>query len=227
MQTRKRTRRPTGKLKSRRILRQPIVFRIPMKKIKSEIKCFDVTYGVLAWTTPAMSTASFQYTAGGALLSAAATGGITCLNLVVQGGDVDNRLGTQITTRSLQIKLAGGYDGDSITRVMVVLDKQPNNTALTKVELFQDNTSIFSPTNIGQRDRFRILRDKIFITSVTGTTAWIFNTYIKKIIKSTYSASNGAIEDLSTNALYLIVFSDVTNHVIIPYYNARLRYYDL
>lgn len=198
-----------------------------IRHLKPEMKCFDITYGSLGFTTPAMTTATFAYAVGGALLTANQTGGITCLNLIEQESRVNNRIGNKIQVRSISLRLVGGYDGDSFTRVMLVLDKAPNSAALVKGDLFQDNTSLLAPIKIGNRDRFKVIADRLYNTCVTGQTSFYCKLYYRCNIGCNYVSSGGVIADIISNAFYLIAFSDVTNHVVIPYYNVRIRYYDI
>jgi len=127
-------------------------------------------------------------------------------------------------------------------RIMVVVDKQPNGTALTASTLFQQIVCFNSPTNILWRKRFVVLRDDfhdfgaVTVDSNVGTEFghdhYTYNTYIKKLITTDYSTSTdlGVIADLSTNAIYLICYASrytEGDDEVLPIGGyCRIRYYD-
>lgn len=144
-------------------------------------------------------------------------GTVTALNLTATGDDNSSRDGRQITVRSCQIR---GYVSpvddlttDTLCRWLLVWDKQPNG-ALAAVTDILASASSLAMTNLNNRERFVILRDKQYAVGKTNNTAtqavanspnnYDVNEYVKINAITTYSQTIGTIAAVSTGALLLV-----------------------
>lgn len=237
MTTRKRTysKFTSGRNKKKRTI-QPFtksvtIPRKPKSSLLTEVKAFDYSYVNTRYLPTAANVTGLD-----AFLSGSATGGMTCINLPVQGSTVNERIGSKITTKALTIRfrfstLFTNYTSLSC-RILVVHDHQPNNAYPTIATILQDtsgNTRFLTSTNMGFRDRFKILRDKIITFNKNANTGYAGKSFLMPNIQCSYSASTGAMTDITTGALYVIMFSnyaDANDNVIIDSLYTRLRYYD-
>ncbi len=175
--------------------------------INTEFKTVDTVASITATTTPI----------------------IALLNGLVQGDDFDNRDGRLIRFKSIEVRLECVMNTTPINdmvRVMIVIDKQPNEILMVIGDLI-NATTMNAVKNLDQRKRFVILRDEVLTFSVgEGTTK--FWSYYKKIdMKTVYDDSDaGSIVDITTNAVYLVLFgTEATNGVAIGR-TTRMRFID-
>jgi len=107
-------------------------------------------------------------------LVADTTGTITALNLVATGTDFTNRIGRKILMRSIYIRYrVNNFDNSSVnncSRVILVSDMQTNG-ALPAITDVLDTIHAESQVNLNNRDRFRIIWDKIHAIGQFDTTA--------------------------------------------------------
>lgn len=210
--TRKRTRRPTP----RPNLLFPKIVNGPEVKTNNEAQVPGFTLPVLANVT---------YVANGALLSANDTGGMTCLNLLTQGNDYNNRNGNKVTTKSIRLMMAGTATAKGHVRVVIVWDKQPNGTSLTLSDYFNITANFTSLSNPTTFQRFKTIRDHII--SIGSDLIFSMDLYAKFQLQTTYTANNGTIADVSSGALYLIAFALPATTVNVSCYETRLRFIDI
>lgn len=160
------------------------------------------------------------------------TGSFTLLNGCVQGTDYTNRIGRKIVVKSVYIRGAV-YVEPAVTpavatapaqqaRMILFLDLQPNGAAPAATDLLTA-ANPYSMLNLNNRDRFRILRDEVFVfdpyfnvTTATQAQAAVTNTYkevncYKKLnLESIYNAGNaGTIGDIQSGALYMFWIGSV------------------
>lgn len=173
----------------------------------------------------------FDYVDTLALQNMPAAGSINLLNGMTQGDGPNNRTGTSIKMKSYEIKYGLQNNATAINtqcRVLLVLDKQSNGAAPVLTDILQTN-SPYSPRNLNNRKRFKILMDKRYSLSTAGPNNTNDSTYMKNVETHVqfFSTSNlGTIADISSNALYLVHCSDqATNFPTINYY-CRVRYLD-
>lgn len=162
--------------------------------------------------------------------------GMTELNVIAAGAAVYERIGAKIMIRSIRIRT--GWTGAAtpclgIVRVAVVYDRQPNGAAPAIGDLFQDlrtagatTTDLMSGVNIGNKNRFTILRDQSFIFDTTHLTTAL-DWFIPCRLQTEYRASAGTIGDISTGAVFLVMAAqNTTSFVNMPTCRARIRYED-
>lgn len=140
------------------------------------------------------------------------TGALALLNGIVPGTAATERIGQKITIRSLELR---GYnyvtptDGlDQLHRRILVLDSQTNAAALTIAQVLQ-TANVFSPRNLQNRKRFKILYDKTFTLNASaeaGSRRWfkMYMKFRKPIITDYNTGTAGTVADIVTNSLYLI-----------------------
>lgn len=178
---------------------------------------------------------------------------IVCLNAPVQGSGATQRIGRQIMIRKIlgRVKFfnrtaptGSAFESWAPTvRWMLVYDMQTNGTAPTQAQLFSAPADISTLQNLDNRDRFKILMDKVFTFAKIGmrqvdegqATAGQAKTYkfYKRVnLPVQFNAGNaGTVADIATGSLHLVCFSDGGSND--PTYNAhidaliRIRYSDM
>lgn len=119
---------------------------------------------------------------------------------------------------------------ERVCRLMVVLDKQANGTALTAADLFQDSDHPgVSQLKMSNRERFRVLYDNVLPVALPGSAPTVVpvQKFMKMGMQTTFSDDTAQIGSISTNALYFIHCA-TTSLAPSPdiYWSCRLRYYD-
>ena len=157
------------------------------------------------------------------------TASIIVINPSVMGDDFDSRDGRVIRLKSVQLTLTaaiGATTTFSFVRVMVVIDKQPNEISMVITNLL-DFANITSHRNLDGRKRFVILKDKILELSQVGKRTGIIKWYKELDMKTIYDDSNtGTIVDITTNTLYLVLISDEASLVPFVTRTTRVRFID-
>lgn len=148
------------------------------------------------------------------------TGMVQVLNNIVQGDDILNRIGRQVTMQSVLLNLhlyptSTVASSMNLARVMLVWDKSPNSTGLPGINLILDLTDSRSNLNLSNRDRFEIVWEKRWAMSETtagsknGANGFINEMIMLKNKKTTYSGVGGGITQIATNSLLLVTVGDV------------------
>jgi len=148
----------------------------------------------------------------------AANSTLTLINGITQGTDYNQRIGRQIKMMNYFIRLTiAPQDTTTDTgsyRILLVYDLQANGVAPTPTEVLVSNTTT-SHINLDNRDRFRVLRDKMYTfdpfaydPAGTATTAWNkTNQNIKIFVKlpnleTIFNATNGGtVADIASGNL--------------------------
>ncbi len=154
---------------------------------------------------------------------------ITLLNGLAKGDDFDDKDGRVVRIKSIQVSLI--YEMSTVAsftqmRIMVVLDKQPNETTMVINDLL-DSSALQSFRNLDGRKRFVILRNEVVSMSITGTQGGVFEFYKKFNLKTIYDDSDvGDIADITTNAIYLVLLSNEPTNLPTVIRSTRVRYID-
>lgn len=144
-------------------------------------------------------------------LDATATNCIYLQPLAVDVPDTANRIGSEISCLSLQVKgkldinPAGSSD---IVRIMVVQDRSNRGANLTLTELleFSNSYSFKKPVN---NSRFRVLRDKVFTLDIVSKSNQFFKMNIPlRGMKSRYTGVAGTVADARENQLFILYLSE-------------------
>ena len=141
------------------------------------------------------------------------TGALGLVNGCIQGADRNNRVGREITMRSIQVTglsaVTSATGLDQTHRVLLVYDSQPNGTALTVAQVL-DTTGINVTLAQKNRDgirRFTILLDRLMRLNSNaepgGAEAWRY--YRRCNLPVRFNSGNaGTVADIETGSLYLI-----------------------
>ncbi len=166
-------------------------------------------------------------------------GTIIPLTNIAQGDTDQTRDGSQIKLMSLDFKgvvrvnSAVTAIGSNVT-VMLVLDKQTNQAIYNTADLLANTTaslSVYSPLNLENKFRFRVLKRWIFQINAQGANRKVLKWYHKfgNNMKIRYDASTPDISDLTSKSLSLIFIGNDalagSTKPRIQYY-VRLRYVD-
>lgn len=188
------------------------------------------------------TTGELQYAINGLSDNATAPQEMVLINGVASGTNVNQRVGRRIVMKSIYIR---GYIFTGTTplsfpvRTMLVLDKQANGAAPTMQQILGSFASaqadIDAPNNLDNRERFKIMMDKMTIIQVNGGTSgatsnagWI-QKYKKCNIPVTFNNVGLGISSISTNSLWLCavgpqVHDSASNHRI--FFSTRVRFTD-
>ena len=135
---------------------------------------------------------------------------VLLLNGCARGDDINERTGRRTTMVSLEAKIytyATTTTGASqIHRHLLVLDTQPNGSALTPLQVLSA-ADTFSSRNLENRARFRVLMDRRFSLSAATLSGSrrVFKFYKRLHIPVTYNGGDaGTVADIVTNSLYWI-----------------------
>ncbi len=154
---------------------------------------------------------------------------ISNINGLATGDQFNTRDGRVVRWKSIEVMLNISMHTtpieDSI-RIMVVIDKQPNEIVLVIADLLTA-TTMQGLKNLDGRKRFIILKDLTLDLSVGKGTNITWKWYKKLDMKSIYDDSDaGSIVDLTTNAMYLILFgTEATNGMTVGR-STRMRFID-
>jgi len=169
------------------------------------------------------------------------SGVVTAINLTAVGDDNTTRDGRQINVVSCHIR--GGVSpvdtetSDSFGRWLLVWDKQPNSGAIATIAQILTTTSSYANTNLDNRERFVILRDKEYQIGGTSRVAtqaysncpnqYAVNEFVKIGCKTTYSGTTAVIGSIATGALLLVTIGSTaigTGGTLLA--NTRVRFSD-
>jgi len=190
-------------------------------------------------------------------------GFVTPIFIPKLGSDFNNRIGRKCVLKSVYLKWrcfpnyieepqAAVYNAafafpQTMVRVLLVWDTNPNGVIPTIEDILQQTTTNvpdpFSFINMNNRDRFRILLDKVhqftaIIKTAAGTTSiganqtWNGKKFKKLNLETIFnSTSAGTIGDISSGALYLCGLGTENNGAgnlkyAIGEFNTRIRYDD-
>ncbi len=154
---------------------------------------------------------------------------ILLISGLARGDDLGDRDGRMVRWKSVSVKLQITMHAtpiDDMIRIMVVIDKQPNETLLVIGDLLLSVTPQ-GQKNLSQRRRFVILKDEVISLSVGEGTTRFFQWYKKIDMKTIFDDSDaGTIADIETNAMYLILFGTEATNGITVGRTTRLRFID-
>ncbi len=158
------------------------------------------------------------------------SGLVLLLNATIAGDDFNNRDGRQIRFKSIQYAVNVIQDPtavSTITRIMIVLDKQPNAILMVLTDLLTSAANNLDFRNLDNRKRFVILSDKIVTQSDTANTVDRVQLYKQLDFHTVYDDSNaGNITDIETNALYMVIISSEATNAPTCQIETRARFID-
>lgn len=142
------------------------------------------------------------------------------------GTSAHDRIGAKIRAKKLNIL---GYiepiiqTADSLVRMLILWDKQPNGLPPDYDTLFANNGTPLvasqyynAPINVNAHNRYVVLRDKYYMGHINGGANNIghriplrFNINLKNRV-TIYKGNTAFLADIQTNALY-VIFTSETN----------------
>ena len=177
---------------------------------------------------------------------------VILVNGCIPGSQNYNRIGRKINSKSLQIHgfLIIANQANAVeqkVRMLVVYDKQSNGVAPTYANVIQSqniagttSSTINDMVNLDNRDRFEIIRDRLFYLGGQNTTAtqtWTsgpnlvtVDEYIPLGNRETLfnAGAAGTIGDIASGAIYVMLISSQPNATGCNFYSAfRVRFVDM
>ncbi len=154
------------------------------------------------------------------------------INGMALGDDISSREGQSVRIKSVQIALTLFLNPLSINtfvRCILFINKQPNQTLPVIGDLLADGGNIGSTNfrNLNNRKRFVILKDEVIMLQGSGERTKHLEYYKKMdMIEIFDDTSTGGIADITTNALYLILYSGEAVNGVIQNCRTRIRFID-
>jgi hypothetical protein len=155
-------------------------------------------------------------------------GTLLLMNALTIGDAVSNRDGSRIVTKEIGFRakfLNTSTTARPLVRMVVVQVKAPNGVAPSTDEILADagsNVSALSPHNYYEKDRFIFLKDETIVLNYAGQvdSAKMMEFKSNKPIKVTYNSTNGGtIADIETNAVYVLLLTDLPSPIDSVDYN--------
>jgi len=118
------------------------------------------------------------------------------ISLIAQGAGSTQRVGNKVTYKSVQIRGVAAFNGGQVTtapsqvRYVIVYDKQPNNAAATRSDVFQDGTLHTSPINMTNSERFIVLADVTTDSCQNGQFNVSTECYRKMDLEGVFNTTN-------------------------------------
>lgn len=158
------------------------------------------------------------------------TGNNQTMNLLASGTDTDERIGDTVRLVSLHLKVSlqiDAFAANSLCRMIVYYDKQPNGAPTAVADLLQDPANsprvVLSHKQMSSLRRITVLRDHLFnFTAINSQRSR--NVFIKLSQKPRYSGPLNIIADLESGALGVLFISDQVAQPVALQYQARLRF---
>lgn len=145
------------------------------------------------------------------------TGTVTLINGVATGSDFTDRTGRKIMMRSVYLKgflePEDGLVNNSLARVMLVYDMQSNGAAPSITDILKSATSL-AQLNMNNRDRFRIVMDKVFpmggLTAAfsQSPTVHALKKFKKCYYETVFSGTTSGIASIATGSLFLVTIGN-------------------
>jgi len=139
------------------------------------------------------------------------TGSVTPLNLVAIGDEYNQRLGRQISLKSVAYRALISFQDaintlPNLCQIMLVWDNYPKGSlpAITDILSYSTSTSFM---NLANRSRFFILADDtISLGQAVGSAPNVYDNYIYKELAgvATYGGTTATMADLLGGAIYLV-----------------------
>lgn len=135
------------------------------------------------------------------------------LNGVATGDNAISRDGSSIKLINLQMKLRIVNSGTNVTqtRIMLVLDRQPNKAQFTLSDLTNVTSStgdVLALRNLDYNKRFHIFYDKVHLTDGIKQNQQYVEYFKPLEIKPRYEGTGSTIANITTNAIYFVAISN-------------------
>lgn len=146
------------------------------------------------------------------------------LNLLAEGTDYTNRISRKVHVTSIQLRgqiTIGTAATSTMVRFMVVYDYQPNGAVPAITDILDTATSstqpIAAPMNLNNRDRFRVVIDKIRKVDTLQSSRIPFNFYKNCNYETVYNAAGAGVATVTSGALWFFAVSAINAVGTFPY----------
>lgn len=156
------------------------------------------------------------------------SGGVHSLVNCAEGVTSSTRNGLSIRAKSLNMHFAyvqNASASETIIKIYIVLDKSPNGTKASYLDIMEEATIVSQTNNVGW-SRFTILATKTVKMSVDGGSNGYFSIYKKLNLPVKYETSNGGDDDVQSNQILMLAVSDQTTNTPTLGFTSRVRYLD-
>lgn len=181
-------------------------------KTSSAIKILDSRISRL--NTKVNNQVERRYTEYYAVTTVSTAGSALLINAMLPGDVNGTREGDYVTLKTLKLRIQWvTADVSQLMRVMVVLDRDSRGAAITLTELL-DTTVVLNPTlafrNLDYASRFKVIFDRTIAgAQLTDSSNQKMNVNLKIGNKVNYGLGTaGTIADISSGALYIVLYSD-------------------
>lgn len=164
----------------------------------------------------------------GSVITPNTTGTLFLLTGLQTGDQADSRDGRVVRWKSVQLSITYVIHASATStyiRAILFIDKQPNQVLATASQLLATQ-GITNFRNLDNRKRFVILWDKVINLEQENSNA--YTTYYRTVdMKTIYDDSDvGNITDITTNAMFLLIFSSEATNSPTVTSSVRLRFID-
>lgn len=149
-------------------------------------------------------------------LSIPNTWNLNLVNGLARGNDWNQRIGRQVTFKSVQINFKVQYtQGESApqtenVRLIVFLTKTIDGTAPVGTDVV-NNDNVIADRNLDNRRQYVILKDYKFSLTSLGREAFNLTYYKRLSLKTQYNnGDTGLVGDIDYGAIYFMFISDQT-----------------
>lgn len=154
---------------------------------------------------------------------------VVILSALAQGVAVDERIGNAVTWTSIQgkISLRLGTSGINQCRLMVVLDKMPDQAVILGANVLDDIAiPMISPLNLNNNRRFRVLWSRNVSWSASGPSAIRQVSFFKRLRLTTrYTGPNFNVNTITAGSLFFLIFSpQATGDAPVVHFHIRQRF---
>lgn len=156
------------------------------------------------------------------------SGTVTSLNHCAEGVTSGTRNGLSIRAKSLNLhfKFNGNASAtDTVVKVHVVVDRSPNGTMASYLDVMEEATVVAQTNNINW-SRFKIIATRTIRLADSGFDNGFFSIYKKLNLPIKYENSNGTQDDIISNQLLLLITSDESANTPAVKFTSRVRYLD-
>jgi len=205
---------------------------------------------LIGWTNPKQELKYKNFAVGTSTQIVLSSLQSVCLNGIATGTDINTREGRQVMNSVLEFKgfieplsrLSTAVSDVHSIRVMIIMDRSSNNSPSFPLmgELLDLTTppisayqQIMAPINLNNRNRFRILLDKIYHVGSGGANGQFgqrSHTLSYKIplkVKTTYSDITDSLGVIVNNRITMCWFGDdIFADTSCLYGTARLRFHE-
>jgi len=181
-------------------------------------------------------------TAGNTTIPVIGTGSIILLNGIQQGVEYTERIGRKVTLKSILFRMtlyplvSLNDSNGNVVRVMLIYDCQTNAATPLESAILQSDTSIVSPMNLDNRDRFKVIKDWIVPTEsftmsanelATGSPKnKVLKVYKKLNYDVIFGGTGATSASIQTGAVWLLLMGMDANASWTCDYYSRIRFSD-